>query len=83
MGGAADVEVIVLIEVMVDLREEATECAYPADKVKWLKVPLDDDTKEHEAELFKKAIDKDQFKKELLNKIFWNKACNRYAHGKR
>lgn len=60
MGGAADVEAMVLnegIEVVVDLREEATECAYPTDLVKWVKVPLDDDTKEHEAELFKQAID--------------------------
>ncbi|WP_145325128.1 protein-tyrosine phosphatase family protein [Paenibacillus xylanexedens] len=59
MGGAADVEAMVLnegIEVVVDLREEATECAYPAAQVKWVKVPLDDDTKEHEAELFKQAI---------------------------
>ncbi|WP_339255626.1 dual specificity protein phosphatase family protein [Paenibacillus sp. FSL R5-0713] len=60
MGGAADVEAMVLnegIEVVVDLREEATECAYPTDHVKWVKIPLDDDTKEHEAELFKQAID--------------------------
>lgn len=60
MGGAADVEAMVLnegIEVVVDLRGEATECAYPAGQVKWVKVPLDDDTKEHEAELFKQAID--------------------------
>jgi len=60
MGGAADVEAMVLnegIEVVVDLREEATECAYPADHVKWVKVPLDDNTKENEAELFKQAID--------------------------
>ncbi|WP_434750998.1 protein-tyrosine phosphatase family protein [Paenibacillus amylolyticus] len=59
MGGATDVEAMVLnedIEVVVDLREEATECAYPADHVKWVKIPLDDDTKEHEAELFKQAI---------------------------
>ncbi|MDT0123114.1 dual specificity protein phosphatase family protein [Paenibacillus sp. RRE4] len=59
MGGAADVKAMVLnegIEVVVDLREEATECAYPADHVKWVKIPLDDDTKEHEAELFKQAI---------------------------
>ncbi|MFS0874054.1 dual specificity protein phosphatase family protein [Paenibacillus xylanilyticus] len=59
MGGAADVEALVLnegIEVVVDLRGEATECAYPAAHVKWVKVPLDDDTKEHEAELFKQAI---------------------------
>ncbi|MBB6023584.1 protein-tyrosine phosphatase [Paenibacillus sp. JGP012] len=60
MGGAADVEAMVLnegIEVVVDLREEATECAYPSDHVKWIKVPLDDDTKEHEGGLFKQAID--------------------------
>ncbi|CAJ0570751.1 unnamed protein product, partial [Mesorhabditis spiculigera] len=46
-----------LKEVVVDLREEATECAYPAAHVKWVKVPLDDNTKENEAELFKQAID--------------------------
>lgn len=60
MGGAADVEAMGLnegIEVVVDLREEATECAYPTDHVKWVKIPLADDTKEHEAELFKQAID--------------------------
>lgn len=55
MGGAADVEAMVLnegIEVVVDLREEATEYAYPADHVKWVKVPLDDNTKENEARAF-------------------------------
>lgn len=60
MGGAADVEAMVInegIEVVVDLREEATECAYPADHVRWVKVPLEDDTKENEADLFKRAID--------------------------
>ncbi|MEC0239051.1 dual specificity protein phosphatase family protein [Paenibacillus dokdonensis] len=60
MGGAADVEAMVInegIEVVVDLREEATECAYPADHVHWVKIPLDDNTKETEADLFKQAID--------------------------
>lgn len=59
MGGGADVKAMVLnegIEVVVDLREEATECAYPTDQVKWIKVPLDDDTKEYEAKLLNKPF---------------------------
>lgn len=47
------------VEVVVDLREEATECAYPTDHVRWVKVPLDDNTKENEADLFEKAINED------------------------
>lgn len=60
MGGAADVEPMVInegVEIVVDLREEATECAYPVESVRWVKVPLDDNTKETEAGLFKLAID--------------------------
>lgn len=62
MGGAADIEAMVInegVEVVVDLREEATECAYPTDHVRWVKVPLDDNTKENEADLFEKAINED------------------------
>ncbi|MEK5445239.1 hypothetical protein [Paenibacillus sp. FSL R7-0331] len=54
MGGAADVEAMVInegVEIIVDLREEATECAYPSDHVRWVKIPLDDNTKETEANL--------------------------------
>lgn len=47
------------VEVVVDLREETTECAYPTDHVRWVKVPLDDNTKENEAGLFEKAINED------------------------
>ncbi|WNS46108.1 dual specificity protein phosphatase family protein [Paenibacillus sp. MMS20-IR301] len=60
MGGAADVEAMVInegVEIIVDLREEATECAYPSDHVRWVKIPLDDNTQETEANLFKQAID--------------------------
>lgn len=60
MGGAADVEAMVInegIEIVVDLREEATECAYPTDHVRWIKVPLDDNSKENEADLLKQAIE--------------------------
>ncbi|WP_136604427.1 protein-tyrosine phosphatase family protein [Paenibacillus dokdonensis] len=60
MGGAADVETMVLnegVEIVVDLREEAEGCAYPAEHVRWVKVPLDDKTKETEAGLLKQAID--------------------------
>ncbi|AHV97401.1 protein-tyrosine phosphatase family protein [Paenibacillus sabinae] len=58
-GGAQDVEQMVTdegVEVVVDLREEAEECAYPADTVQWIKVPLGDHATEPEAELFRTAI---------------------------
>jgi protein-tyrosine phosphatase len=60
MGGASDVESMVKdenIDVVVDLREEATECAYPEAKVKWIKVPLGDNAEVSQEELFKRAID--------------------------
>ncbi|MCH1638904.1 dual specificity protein phosphatase family protein [Paenibacillus timonensis] len=58
-GGAKDVEQMVTeegVEVVVDLREEAEECAYPSAQVQWIKVPLGDNTVEPEAELFQSAI---------------------------
>ncbi|MGN8768000.1 protein-tyrosine phosphatase family protein [Paenibacillus barengoltzii] len=45
VGGAADVEAMVNDEqcdVIVDLRDEATECAYSGGDVQWVKVPLKD-----------------------------------------
>ncbi|WP_025691135.1 protein-tyrosine phosphatase family protein [Paenibacillus zanthoxyli] len=58
-GGAQDVEQMVKeegVEVVVDLREEAEECAYPVDTVQWIKVPLGDHATEPEGELFRTAI---------------------------
>jgi protein-tyrosine phosphatase len=60
MGGAKDVEAMEKnegIDVVVDLREEATGCAYPESKAKWIKVPLGDNSPENEHLLFKHAID--------------------------
>lgn len=59
-GGAKDVKDMVEqegVEVIVDLREESTECAYTKPGVNWLKVPLGDDATESQEALFKQAID--------------------------
>ncbi|MBP3962582.1 protein-tyrosine phosphatase family protein [Paenibacillus lignilyticus] len=59
MGGAADVESMVKnegVEVIVDLRAEATEYAYPEADVTWIQVPLEDNTEDLEEELFEEAI---------------------------
>lgn len=59
-GGAKDVENMVKqegIDVVVDLREEAEECAYPEANVQWVQIPLGDHTSEPQAELFQSAID--------------------------
>ncbi|WP_308633836.1 protein-tyrosine phosphatase family protein [Paenibacillus silvisoli] len=59
MGGATDVEAMVKnegVEVIVDLRAEATECAYPEAGVKWIQVPLGDNAEGPQDELFKQAI---------------------------
>src|SRR4051794_40011557 len=59
MGGAADVESMVKnegVEVVVDLRGEATECAYPAANVKWVQIPLSDNSNQSQEDDFKKAI---------------------------
>jgi len=58
-GGAADVEDMVKnenVEVIVDLRGEATECAYPAEGVEWRQVPLGDNAEGSQDELFQQAI---------------------------
>jgi protein-tyrosine phosphatase len=60
MGGAKDVEAMEKnegIDVVVDLREESTGCAYPESKAKWIKIPLGDNSTENEHLLFKQAID--------------------------
>ncbi|CAN7201978.1 dual specificity protein phosphatase family protein [Paenibacillus sp. LjRoot153] len=59
-GGAADVEDMIKnenVEVIVDLRGEATECAYPAAGVEWLQVPLGDNAEGPQDQLFQQAID--------------------------
>jgi protein-tyrosine phosphatase len=60
MGGAADVEAMVNnegVQVVVDLRGEATECAYPEADVEWIQIPLGDNASESQESLFKIAID--------------------------
>lgn len=59
MGGAADVPDIVNLEkvdVVVDLREEATECAAPETDVQWIHVPIGDEADIPQEELFRQAI---------------------------
>lgn len=59
LGGASDVEAMVKnegIEVIVDLRGEATECAYPDARAEWIKVPLGDNAEGPQDELFQQAI---------------------------
>jgi protein-tyrosine phosphatase len=59
MGGAGDVESMVNnegIEVVVDLRGEAKECAYPAANVKWIQIPLVNNAGQTQEEGFQQAI---------------------------
>ncbi|MDQ6418367.1 dual specificity protein phosphatase family protein [Paenibacillus sp. LHD-117] len=58
-GGAADVEDMFKnegIEIVVDLRGEATECAFPNENLKWIQVPLGDNAEEPQDQLFKQAV---------------------------
>jgi hypothetical protein len=58
-GGASDVEDMVKnehVEVIVDLRGEATECAYPSANLEWLQVPLGDNAEAPQDQLFQQAI---------------------------
>ncbi|WP_172256828.1 protein-tyrosine phosphatase family protein [Saccharibacillus deserti] len=62
MGGAADVEQMITeehCEVIVDLREEATEIAYqsPDRQVEWIRIALDDHARTTQEDVFKQAID--------------------------
>jgi arsenate reductase len=59
MGAASDVEAMVKnegIEVVVDLRGEATECAYPEAQVEWIQIQLGDNAEQPQTEGFKQAI---------------------------
>lgn len=59
MGAAADVESMVNnegIEVVVDLRGDASQCAYPAANVQWILIPLTDNVAETQEEAFEQAI---------------------------
>ncbi|MFS0728293.1 dual specificity protein phosphatase family protein [Paenibacillus sp. 1P07SE] len=59
MGGAADVKAMVSeeqVEVIVDLREEATECAYPETDAAWIKVGIGDNAETPQEDLFQEAI---------------------------
>lgn len=58
-GGAADVKDMVAnegVEVIVDLRGEAAECADPTAKVEWIQIPLGDNAEGPQDQLFQKAI---------------------------
>lgn len=59
MGGAGDVQTMVDnegIEVVVDLREEAAQCAASGDGLQWIKVPLGDEANEPQEQLLHTAI---------------------------
>ncbi|MFE5323735.1 dual specificity protein phosphatase family protein [Paenibacillus sp. NPDC056579] len=59
IGGAADAEGMINnegVEVIVDLRAEATECAYPAPHVEWIRVPLGDNAEQPQDQLLQQAI---------------------------
>lgn len=59
MGGENDVQSMVDndgVEVIVDLREEAEQCAAAGDGLKWIKVPLGDEAEESQEQLLQKAI---------------------------
>lgn len=59
-GGAADVEDMFKnegIEMVVDLRGEATECSYRNESLKWIQVPLGDNADGPQDLLFKEAVD--------------------------
>ncbi|WP_281887392.1 dual specificity protein phosphatase family protein [Paenibacillus sp. YYML68] len=58
-GGAADVEAMLHnegIEVVVDLRGEAEQCAYPHASLQWIQVPLGDQAEGPQDQLFAEAI---------------------------
>jgi protein-tyrosine phosphatase len=59
-GGARDVEAMIKnedVDVIIDLRAEATQCAYPSADTEWIQVPLGDNSPIVTEQLFKKAID--------------------------
>ncbi len=59
-GGAADVEAMMAheqLDKVIDLRGEASECAYAPAQQQWVQVPLGDNNPEPQVQLFKQAID--------------------------
>ncbi|MHA7963200.1 protein-tyrosine phosphatase family protein [Paenibacillus sp. CAU 1782] len=59
MGGAEDVKDMVTVEncqIIVDLREEATECSYLEPNVTWVKVAIGDNALIPQEDLFCQAI---------------------------
>jgi protein-tyrosine phosphatase len=59
LGGASDVEDMVKnegVEVIVDLRAEASGCAYPSENVQWIQIPLGDNADGPQDKLFEQAI---------------------------
>ncbi|MBP1156479.1 MULTISPECIES: dual specificity protein phosphatase family protein [unclassified Paenibacillus] len=58
-GGTADVKDMVKnegVEVIVDLRGEATECADPTANAEWIQVPLGDNAEAPQDQLLQQAI---------------------------
>ena len=59
-GGARDVEAMIKnekVDVIVDLRGEATQSAYPSPLTEWIKVALGDNSPLVTEQLFKQAIE--------------------------
>jgi len=59
MGGAQDVQTMVNnkdVEVVVDLREEAEQCAATREGLEWIKVPLGDEANAPQVDLLRSAI---------------------------
>jgi len=59
MGAAADVESMAKnegIEVIVDLRGEATECACASANAEWIQIPLKDNAAIAQEKAFEQAI---------------------------
>jgi protein-tyrosine phosphatase len=59
-GGAKDVEAMIKnekVDVIVDLRGEATQCAYPSAHAEWIQIPLGDNSPLVTEQLFKQAIE--------------------------
>jgi len=59
MGSTADVESMVInesIDVIVDLRGEAAECAYPAANAQWIQISLKDNATIPQEKAFEQAI---------------------------
>jgi protein-tyrosine phosphatase len=59
-GGAKDVEAMIKnekVDVIIDLRGEATQSAYPTAYTEWIQIPLGDDSPIVTEQLFKRAIE--------------------------